>query len=49
MSHHNNLQLSACAGMHDDVAVVCGRGPWSLGASGYELYVDGYWTRKAQR
>ena len=37
------IQLPVCAGLHDDVAVVCGRGPWSLGASVCELYVDGYW------
>jgi len=43
------IQLSACAELHDAMAVVCGRGPWTLGLSGYELYVDGYWTREAQR
>ena len=35
----------ACAELHDVVPVACGPGPWTLGASGYELYVDGYWIK----
>ena len=31
--------VCVCWAAHDDVAVVCGRGPWTLGASGYELYI----------
>ena len=44
------IQLSACAELHDAVAVVCGCGRRTLGTSGYELYFyrgDGHRRRNA--